>query len=237
MDVLSYRKSSKFDSAMQELGDNLRNVLKSYSSVSLVYGEVTGVNMEELTFDVVSDDDNQMFNIPLSIIPHDSTSVIQIPEIGSNCVLGFVQGDSSLSFPIKFSKVQSVSVQFEMLEDSQKQLLTMDKDGITYTNTTDNAKLDIKVGETSIEMEDKIVKVNGGESPMIYIEKLEAKLNDFVKAFNSHTHTIPSISTHVEVVPSTGIGTGTVSNVGVPAPSSKAKDFKQEDFQDETFTH
>lgn len=237
MDVLSYRKSSKFDSAMQELGDNLRNVLKSYSSVSLVYGEVTGVNMEELTFDVVSDDDNQMFNIPLSIIPHDSTSVIQIPEIGSNCVLGFVQGDSSLSFPIKFSKVQSVSVQFEMLEDSQKQLLTMDKDGITYTNTTDNAKLDIKVGETSIEMQDKIVKVNGGESPMIYIEKLEAKLNEFVKAFNSHTHTIPSISTHVEVVPSTGIGTGTVSNVGVPAPSSKAKDFNQEDFQDETFTH
>lgn len=237
MDVLSYRKSSKFDSAMQELGDNLRNVLKSYSSVSLVYGEVTGVNMEELTFDVVSDDDNQMFNIPLSIIPHDSTSVIQIPEIGSNCVLGFVQGDSSLSFPIKFSKVQSVSVQFEMLEDSQKQLLTMDKDGITYTNTTDNAKLDIKVGETSIEMQDKIVKVNGGESPMIYIEKLEAKLNDFVKAFNSHTHTIPSISTHVEVVPSTGIGTGTASNVGVPAPSSKAKDFNQEDFQDETFTH
>jgi hypothetical protein len=237
MDVLSYRKSSKFDSAMQELGDNLRNVLKSYSSVSLVYGEVTGVNMEELTFDVVSDDDNQMFNIPLSIIPHDSTSVIQIPEIGSNCVLGFVQGDSSLSFPIKFSKVQSVSVQFEMLEDSQKQLLTMDKDGITYTNTTDNAKLDIKVGETSIEMQDKIVKVNGGESPMIYIEKLEAKLNEFVKAFNSHTHTIPSISTHVEVVPSTGIGTGTVSNVGVPAPSSKAKDFNQEDFQDKTFTH
>lgn len=237
MDVLSYRKSSKFDSAMQELGDNLRNVLKSYSSVSLVYGEVTGVNMEELTFDVVSDDDNQMFNIPLSIIPHDSTSVIQIPEIGSNCVLGFVQGDSSLSFPIKFSKVQLVSVQFEMLEDSQKQLLTMDKEGITYTNTTDNAKLDIKVGETSIEMQGKIVKVNGGESPMIYIEKLEAKLNDFVKAFNSHTHTIPSISTHVEVVPSTGIGTGTVSNVGVPAPSSKAKDFNQEDFQDETFTH
>lgn len=237
MDVLSYRKSSKFDSAMQELGDNLRNVLKIYSSVSLVYGEVTGVNMEELTFDVVSDDDNQMFNIPLSIIPHDSTSVIQIPEIGSNCVLGFVQGDSSLSFPIKFSKVQSVSVQFEMLEDSQKQLLTMDKDGITYTNTTDNAKLDIKVGETSIEMQGKIVKVNGGESPMIYIEKLEAKLNDFVKAFNSHTHTIPSISTHVEVVPSTGIGTGTASNVGVPAPSSKAKDFNQEDFQDETFTH
>ena len=237
MDTLSYRKSSKFDSAMQELGDNLRNVLKSYSSVSLVYGEVTGVNMEELTFDVVSDDDNQMFNIPLSIIPHDSTSVIQIPEIGSNCVLGFVQGDSSLSFPIKFSKVQSVSVQFEMLEDSQKQLLTMDKDGITYTNTTDNAKLDIKVGETSIEMQDKIVKVNGGESPMIYIEKLEAKLNEFVKAFNSHTHTIPSISTHVEVVPSTGIGTGTVSNVGVPAPSSKAKDFNQEDFQDKTFTH
>ena len=237
MDVLSYRKSSKFDSAMQELGDNLRNVLKSYSSVSLVYGEVTGVNMEELTFDVVSDDDNQMFNIPLSIIPHDSTSVIQIPEIGSNCVLGFVQGDSSLSFPIKFSKVQSVSVQFEMLEDSQKQLLTMDKDGITHTNTTDNAKVDIKVGETSIEMQDKIVKVNGGESPMIYIEKLEAKLNEFVTAFNSHTHTIPSISTHVEVVPSTGIGTGTVSNVGVPAPSSKAKDFNQEDFQDKTFTH
>nr|DAW56882.1 MAG TPA: baseplate protein [Caudoviricetes sp.] len=235
MDVLSYRKSSKFDSAMQELGDNLRNVLKSYSSVSLVYGEVTGVNMEELTFDVVSDDDNQMFNIPLSIIPHDSTSVIQIPEIGSNCVLGFVQGDSSLSFPIKFSKVKSVSVQFEMLEDSQKQLLTMDKDGITYTNTTDNAKLDIKVGETSIEMQDKIVKVNGGESPMIYIEKLEAKLNDFVKAFNSHTHTIPTITTQGSN--SAGTVTGTASNVGVPAPSSKAKDFNQEDFQDETFTH
>ena len=131
--------------------------------------------------------------------------------------------------------MQSVSVQFEMLEDGQKQLLTMDKDGITYTNTTDNAKLDIKVGETSIEMQDKVVKVNGGESPMIYIEKLEAKLNDFVEAFNSHTHTIPTITTQGEN--SAGTVTGTAYNVGVPAPRSKAKDFNQEDFQDETFTH
>jgi hypothetical protein len=235
MDVLRYKSNSKFDSAMQELGNSLRNIFKGYATVSLVYGEVTGVDMDSLTFDVVSDDDNQMYNIPLSIIPHDSTSIIQIPEIGSNCVLGFVQGDSSLSFPIKFSKIKAVSVQFEMLEDSQNQVLTMDKDGITYTNTTDNAKLDIKVGETSIEMQDKIVKVNGGESPMIYIEKLEAKLNDFVKAFNSHTHTIPTITTQGEN--SAGTVTGKAYNVGVPAPSSKAKDFNQEDFQDETFTH
>lgn len=220
---------------MQELGNSLRNIFKGYATVSLVYGEVTGVDMDSLTFDVVSDDDNQMYNIPLSIIPHDSTSIIQIPEIGSNCVLGFVQGDSSLSFPIKFSKIKAVSVQFEMLEDSQNQVLTMDKDGITYTNTTDNAKLDIKVGETSIEMQDKVVKVNGGESPMIYIEKLEAKLNDFVEAFNSHTHTIPTITTQGEN--SAGTVTGTAYNVGVPAPRSKAKDFNQEDFQDETFTH
>lgn len=235
MDVLRYKSNSKFDSAMQELGNSLRNIFKGYATVSLVYGEVTGVDMDSLTFDVVSDDDNQMYNIPLSIIPHDSTSIIQIPEIGSNCVLGFVQGDSSLSFPIKFSKIKAVSVQFEMLEDSQNQVLTMDKDGITYTNTTDNAKLDIKVGETSIEMQDKVVKVNGGESPMIYIEKLEAKLNDFVEAFNSHTHTIPTITTQGEN--SAGTVTGTAYNVGVPAPRSKAKDFNQEDFQDETFTH
>lgn len=235
MDVLRYKSNSKFDSAMQELGASLRDIFRGYATVSLVYGEVTGVDMDSLTFDVVSDDDNQMYNIPLSIIPHDSTSIIQIPEIGSNCVLGFVQGDSSLSFPIKFSKIKAVSVQFEMLEDSQNQVLTMDKDGITYTNTTDKAKLDIKVGGTSIEMQDKIVKVNGGESPMIYIEKLETKLNDFVKAFNSHTHTIPSITTQGEN--SAGSVTGTASNVSVPAPDSKAKDFNQEDFQDETFTH
>lgn len=231
MDVLRYKSNSKFDSAMQELGNSLRNIFKGYATVSLVYGEVTGVDMDSLTFDVVSDDDNQMYNIPLSIIPHDSTSIIQIPEIGSNCVLGFVQGDSSLSFPIKFSKIKAVSVQFEMLEDSQNQVLTMDKDGITYTNTTDNAKLDIKVGETSIEMQDKVVKVNGGESPMIYIEKLEAKLNDFVKAFNSHTHTIAEIITNGNAT------TQTAKGVSVPAPDSKAKDFNQEDFQDETFTH
>lgn len=231
MDVLRYKSNSKFDSAMQELGNSLRNIFKGYATVSLVYGEVTGVDMDSLTFDVVSDDDNQMYNIPLSIIPHDSTSIIQIPEIGSNCVLGFVQGDSSLSFPIKFSKIKAVSVQFEMLEDSQNQVLTMDKDGITYTNTTDNAKLDIKVGKTSIEMQDKIVKVNGGESPMIYIEKLEAKLNDFVKAFNSHTHTIAEIITNGNAT------TQTAKGVSVPAPDSKAKDFNQEDFQDETFTH
>lgn len=235
MDVLRYKSNSKFDSAMQELGNSLRNIFKGYATVSLVYGEVTGVDMDSLTFDVVSDDDNQMYNIPLSIIPHDSTSIIQIPEIGSNCVLGFVQGDSSLSFPIKFSKIKAVSVQFEMLEDSQNQVLTMDKDGITYTNTTDNAKLDIKVGETSIEMQDKVVKVNGGESPMIYIEKLEAKLNDFVEAFNNHTHTIPTITTQGEN--SAGTVTGTAYNVGVPSPRSKAKDFNQEDFQDKTFTH
>lgn len=230
MDILN-KYNAKFDSAMEEVGHQLRNVLNEYQRVSLMYAEVTAVDTEALTFDVIIDEENEMKGIPLAIVNDDSSSVVMVPEIGSICTLGFVQGNASMSFPIKFSKVQSISVQFEMLEDEQKQLLSMDKDGITYSNTTDNAKLDIIVGETSITMEDKLVKVNGGDSPMIYIEKLTQKLNEFVKTFNSHTHKLESLDASAP--------NGPVKLVSgeVGAPNSSAGDFSEDDYQDETFTH
>ena len=70
------------------------------------------------------------------------------------------------------------------------------------------------------------IEINGGKlGGLINIGELTEKINDLVKAFNSHTHTIP---------------TGSYPNanpVNVPAIASKAAALDKADYEDETIKH
>lgn len=80
------------------------------------------------------------------------------------------------------------------------------------------------------EMEEVIF--NQGENGMVQIKQLTAKINELVKAFNSHVHS--------------GVITGVSGGSGAPAvgtpgnsakPTSQASEFKQTDYEDTKIKH
>lgn len=185
----------KFETAMQEIGNSLSIAISEMRPISLMYGEVISVDMNANTFDISTLEDSEIRDIPLTGVQGAETSVLVTPSIGSLVVVGFVQNDPSLTFPILFTQ--------------------LDKADITIKNST--------VSITG----DKIV-LNGGDSPLIYIEQLTSKLNDLVSTvndiistFNKHSHIVPQGTSGM---PSQKI-TGTANN------------FDETDYQDEKIMH
>lgn len=73
---------------------------------------------------------------------------------------------------------------------------------------------------------------NQGENGMVIIDKLTGKLNELVKAFNSHVHS--GVITAV----SGGSGTPAVGTPGSSAkPTTEASEFKQDDYEDKKIKH
>lgn len=73
---------------------------------------------------------------------------------------------------------------------------------------------------------------NQGENGMVIIDKLTKKLNELVKAFNSHIHS--GVITAV----SGGSGTPAVGTPGNSAkPTTEASEFKQSDYEDKKIKH
>lgn len=75
------------------------------------------------------------------------------------------------------------------------------------------------------------IEINGGKlGGLINIEDLTSKINELVRAFNSHTH----------VIPTGGVVCGTYPNgspVQVPKILSPANSFNKADYEDDTIKH
>lgn len=185
----------KFDTAMQEIGNNFSMIISERIPVSLMYGEVISVDMDANTFDISTLEDSEIRDIPLTGVQGAETSVLVTPLIGSLVVVGFVQNDPSLTFPILFTQLD---------------------------------KADITIGNSTVSITGDKIVLNGGDSPLIYIEQLTSKLNDLVSTvndiistFNKHTHIVPQ---------------GT-SDMPLPKITGTANNFDETDYQDEKITH
>ncbi len=55
-----------------------------------------------------------------------------------------------------------------------------------------DGQVDIAVRDTTAKMSPEGVCINSGVGSMVKIEQLTQKLNEFISAFNSHTHEIPT---------------------------------------------
>lgn len=75
------------------------------------------------------------------------------------------------------------------------------------------------------------IEINGGKlGGLVNIGPLVDKLNELVRSFNAHTHTIPS----------GGVVCGELPNaapVSVPKTAGSAQEFDRGDFEDETIKH
>lgn len=85
-----------------------------------------------------------------------------------------------------------------------------------------------------VEMTGEVVYNDGQLGGLVKIKELTDKINELVQAFNSHTHTLQTGSVAV-----TGSATSQSNTVPieVPAVSSKAKELKAEDYEDQSVKH
>lgn len=190
----------KFEKSMQEIGSQIAELILSSVPISIVYGEVISVNEDNYTFDVSTTDTNEIRDIPLKGVENGATSLLLIPSIGSLVIVGFVENNPSLSFPILFTEVDNIY---------------------------------ISVGDSTINIEGDNISFNGGDSPLIYIEKLTEKLNDFINIFNNHTHKIP-LGT---VITSAQGGILNTTPIELSKTENTANDFSQDYYSDEKITH
>ena len=112
------------------------------------------------------------------------------------------------------------------LAEVEEQLLVVPKVGsavIVGSLSGDLAELVVLVVD-----EVERIEINGGKlGGLVNIEPLVDKLNELVRSFNAHTHTIPS----------GGVICGEYPNaapVSVPKTSGSAQEFDRGDFEDET---
>ena len=185
---------------MQEIGSQIADLILSSVPISIVYGEVISVNEDNYTFDVSTTDTNEIRDIPLKGVENGATSLLLIPSIGSLVIVGFVENNPSLSFPILFTEVDNIY---------------------------------ISVGDSTINIEGDNISFNGGDSPLIYIEKLTEKLNDFINIFNNHTHKIPLET----VLISAQAGVLNKTPIELSKTENTANDFSQDYYSDEKITH
>ena len=115
------------------------------------------------------------------------------------------------------------------LAEVEEQLLVVPKVGSSVVV----GSLSGDLAELVVLVVDEIerIEINGGKlGGLVNIESLVDKLNELVRSFNAHTHTIPP----------GGVVCGELPNaapVSVPKTAGSAQEFDRGDFEDETVKH
>lgn len=143
---------------------------------------------------------------------------------------GIVSRVDGITCTVQFGEMKVDGIRLRASESSQDaQMLIVPKE-----NTA------VIVGSLSGDLSDLVVlavdvieriEINGGKlGGLINIEALTDKINELVKAFNDHTHTIETGKIECGPYPN-------AAPVIVPAVVSKAQQLQKEDYEDETVKH
>lgn len=164
----------------------------------------------------INEDDAPVLGVNLQANQDGTVGVAAFPAVGSYVVVAFL------------GKAAGVVV---LTEEITRISLAI---GDTAAEITDGA-VDMQVGKTTIEISPDGVIINGGDNyGMVKIKELTDKLNAFIDAFNSHTHTIASGNVNV-----TGSQTAQTNPapVVVPAIDLRHGKFSQTDYENEKVKH
>lgn len=162
------------------------------------------------------DESAPLLGVNLQANQESEDGVVLFPSVGSYVVVAFTE--PSVGLVVLAEKVDKIMLKI------------------------DNTSAEIRGGLTNIAVQDTTVKIspegvviNGGDlGGMIKIEELTRKLNDFIVAFNSHTHELPIGSVSVA-------GSATAQSnpapVVVPAITEQHPGVSAEDYEDEKVKH
>lgn len=187
--------------------------LELYSKVC----SVDAVDEKARTVDCTPIDEGApLLGVNLQANQESEDGVVLFPAVGSYVVVSFLE--PSVAVVVLCEKVDKIGL----------------KIGKTTAELVDG-QVDIAVQDTTVKINPDGVIINGGGlGGMVKIQELTQKLNDFITAFNNHTHELPTGAVAV-----TGSATAQTNPapVMVPAISSPHSSVSVSDYEDEKVKH
>ncbi|MFQ8748861.1 MAG: hypothetical protein ACLR8T_12935 [Alistipes finegoldii] len=178
---------------------------------------VDAVDVEARTVDCTPIDESApLVGVNLQASQDSSVGVVLFPAVGSYVIVAFI------------TPAVAAVVLCDKIDKAQ---LSIGKAQITV----DAEVVDTSLGDTSFRITSEGVQFNGGKlGGLLKIEQLTEKFNELIRAFNTHTHTIP-----VGGVPVTGTATAqsNLAPVEVPAVTQTMPEVKASDYEDAKVKH
>lgn len=178
---------------------------------------VDSVDVEARTVDCTPIDESApLVGVNLQASQDSSVGVVLFPAVGSYVIVAFI------------TPAVAAVVLCDKIDKAQ---LSIGKTQITV----DAEVVDTSLGDTSFRITSEGVQFNGGKlGGLLKIEQLTEKFNELIRAFNTHTHTIP-----VGGVPVTGTAAAqsNPAPVEVPAVTQAMPEVKASDYEDAKVKH
>lgn len=178
---------------------------------------VDAVDVEARTVDCTPIDESApLVGVNLQASQDSSVGVVLFPAVGSYVIVAFI------------TPAVAAVVLCDKIDKAQ---LSIGKTQITV----DAEVVDTSLGDTSFRITSEGVQFNGGKlGGLLKIEQLTEKFNELIRAFNTHTHTIP-----VGGVPVTGTAAAqsNPAPVEVPAVTQTIPEVKASDYEDAKVKH
>lgn len=245
-----YVKDDVFYREGERFGNNIVNTLSPMRIRSVTIDSIDAENNVAMT--KIFEEDEPM-PVPLTLLNVETGIFRMTPKVGSIALIGNSNSNEDSPFFVSFSELDKV----EIFRGGTTITITLDpedeeKDEISVTLgqfalkvTKDNLhvnvgedsvldltnkELNVKTGESTLQMNNDIINFNGGGlDGLVKINEITQKLNDFVNVFNSHTHNVPPSSF---LVSATG-GVPNPTPVGILKPNETAQAFKKGDYENE----
>lgn len=190
-----------------------------------LYGVVRKVDAELRTCDVQVEGIIFEGVLLYAVEKADRKGFVALPKVGSTVIVTTGAGGKRL-LVVMFSEVDKI-----IFTAGDKTTFVCDGTTAEYTND----KICMRASNNQIEVAaEQIVFNGGGNKGLVNIEQITDKINEFIDTFNGHTHSIPSGQVVV-------VGSATTQNnaapVVIPAPTSKHRKVKRDDYEDTKVTH
>lgn len=162
------------------------------------------------------DESAPLLGVNLQANQESEDGIVLFPSVGSYVVVAFTE--PSVGLVVLAEKVDKITLKI------------------------DNTSAEIRGGLTNIAVQDTTVKISpdgviingGGLGGMVKIQELTQKLNDFITAFNSHTHELP---TGIVTVTGSATAQSNPAPVVVPAITAQHPGVSVADYEDEKVKH
>ena len=159
--------TTKFERAMASAGSRLRTLILKNKTVALVYATVLSVDKDNNTMSVSIGSEVTLPDISLAPVDGGNANALFYPAIGSLVVLGFVEDRPEMSFPIAFTEVTQINIQFVFSGGSPSDMIEIDGNKVDVTRggsniTISDDSISASIGNNTIEMDGTTVSINNG---------------------------------------------------------------------------
>lgn len=211
--------------------------------------QVKEVDENNRTCTVRVNDNVDLYEVKLyAVTDKDLKGFCLIPAQDSQVLVARIANGNDLfvcSFSVVDKVVGTIGDNVEIAFDADQLHYKNDKTEMTVKSNdiqVKTEKVTFTASDSKVTVDADEVVFNGGNNAgMVNIVDITKKINDLVKSFNDHTHTISTIS-----VPANGLfaapnipvtGSATAADVAVPAPDAKASILQKGDYEDTKIKH